>query len=50
MAQAIGTAELAVVLLGFFGINAFKADACGTLAVGLVDLALRDVIAGILDG
>jgi hypothetical protein len=50
MAQAVGTTEIAVVLLGFSGIVTLEADMCGTSAAGLVNLVLRDIVAGVLGG
>jgi hypothetical protein len=50
VAQKIGTAELAIVLLGFLGIVALESDTCSASAAGLVGLSLRDIVAGILGG
>jgi hypothetical protein len=53
VAQAFGAAKFAITFLGFLGFLGFvvfEADASGASAAGLVNLVLRDVIVGVLDG
>jgi hypothetical protein len=44
VAQAIGTTELSIMLLGFFEVIVVEANMCSTSAASFIDFILCDIV------
>jgi uncharacterized membrane protein (Fun14 family) len=46
--QTIGTVELSIIFLSFFGVVTIEADTRSTPAASFINFTLRDIVAGVL--